>query len=167
MKSNKKRPIPWLTANPHPSNASNQSGVQPRLGRNPNNSEGESMAEQIGDDLNQADNTQYKDTLRIPASNKRTKKGPSTRKRSRKDPSAPKHPSSAFFAYSNPRRAALKKKNPTATTADLNKMLAKSWEALDPMERAVFVNAHARAMEKYKAEMAEWKSKKIRFDALG
>lgn len=50
-------------------------------------------------------------------------------------------PSSAFLAYSNSRRAELKRQNPKATNADLSRMLSKSWKALPPADRAgEFVN---------------------------
>ena len=49
-------------------------------------------------------------------------------KKTKKDPDAPKRPMSAFLAFSNQRRAALKRKNPDATNADLSKMLSVQWK---------------------------------------
>ena len=60
-----------------------------------------------------------------------------------KDPTAPKRPMSAFLAYSNSRRAALKRKNPKATNSDLSKMLSKAWKELDPTERATYMEEEA------------------------
>ena len=96
----------------------------------------------------EAEKAQYKGPWKIPAHNKR----------STKDPSAPKRPMSAFLAYSNSRRAALKRKNPKATNADLSKMLSKSWKELDPTERAVYMNEEAELRAKYKTDMAAWRS---------
>ena len=98
----------------------------------------------------EAEKANYKGPWKIPAHNKR----------STKDPSAPKRPMSAFLAYSNSRRAALKRKNPKATNADLSKMLSKSWKELDPTERAVYMNEEAELRAKYKTDMAAWRSKK-------
>lgn len=55
---------------------------------------------------------------------------------------------SAFLAYSNSRRAALKRKYPKSTNADLSKMLSKTWKELPADER-----------EKYMAEEAELRAK--------
>ena len=73
----------------------------------------------------EAEKAMYKGPWKIPSS-----------KRKAKDPLAPKRPMSAFLAYSNSRRAGLKRENPKATNADLSKMLSASWKELDPEERA-------------------------------
>jgi len=57
-------------------------------------------------------------------------------KRKTKDPLAPKRPMSAFLAYSNSRRAGLKRDHPKSTNADLSRMLSKTWKELDPTQRA-------------------------------
>ena len=72
----------------------------------------------------EAEKAQYKGPWKVPSS-----------KRKVKDPSAPKRPMSAFLAYSNSRRAGLKKQNPKATNADLSRMLSQSWKELDAEER--------------------------------
>ena len=91
----------------------------------------------------------YKGPWKIPAHNKR----------STKDPTAPKRPMSAFLAYSNSRRAALKRQNPKATNSDLSKMLSKSWKELDGEERAKYMEEEADLRTKYKADMAVWRKK--------
>lgn len=95
----------------------------------------------------EAEKANYKGPWKIPAHNKR----------STKDPSAPKRPMSAFLAYSNSRRAKLKRANPKATNADLSKMLSKSWKELPPQERAVYMNEEAELRAKYKTDMAAWR----------
>jgi len=42
---------------------------------------------------------------------------------------------SAFLAYSNSRRAGLKRDHPKSTNADLSRMLSKSWKELPEEER--------------------------------
>lgn len=65
----------------------------------------------------------YKGPWKVPA-NKRTPK----------DPTAPKRPMSAFLAFSNKRRAALKRQHPDATNADLSRsMYFDDCEAFDGM----------------------------------
>jgi len=91
----------------------------------------------------------YKGPWKIPAHNKR----------STKDPSAPKRPMSAFLAYSNSRRAGLKRKNPKATNSDLSKMLSKSWKELIPEDRAKYMEEEAELRAKYKTDMAVWRKK--------
>ena len=91
----------------------------------------------------------YKGPWKIPAHNKR----------STKDPSAPKRPMSAFLAYSNSRRAGLKRLNPKATNSDLSKMLSKSWKELDGEERAKYMEEEAGKRNQYKIDMAVWRKK--------
>lgn len=73
----------------------------------------------------EAEKALYKGPWKIPSNKRKTK-----------DPSAPKRPMSAFLAYSNSRRAGLKRDNPKSTNADLSRMLSKTWKELDPTERA-------------------------------
>ena len=84
---------------------------------------------------------------------------PAHNKRSTKDPSAPKRPMSAFLAYSNSRRAGLKRLNPKATNADLSKMLSKSWKELAADDRAKYMEEEAELRAKYKTDMAVWRKK--------
>ena len=81
------------------------------------------------------------------------------KKRKTKDPSAPKRPLSAFLAYSNTRRKALKQQYPDATNADLSKMLAKMWKEAPTDFRQEFIDEAAKKSEAYKVEMAEWRMK--------
>jgi HMG (high mobility group) box len=80
-------------------------------------------------------------------------------RRTPKDPSAPKRPSSAFLAFSNKRRAELKKSNPNATNADLSKMLSKTWKVCDEETRREYTEAEATLRAKYKVDIAEWRRK--------
>lgn len=90
----------------------------------------------------------YKGPWKVPA-NKRTPK----------DPSAPKRPMSAFLAFSNKRRAALKRQNPNATNADLSKMLSKQWKEADDDIRRKYIDEEAKLRAHYKEEMAKWRKK--------
>lgn len=78
-------------------------------------------------------------------------------KRTPKDPSAPKRPSSAFLAFSNKRRAELKKANPSASNADLSKMLSKTWKTCDEETRREYTEEEARLRAKYKEDIALWR----------
>lgn len=76
------------------------------------------------------------------------------------DPDAPKRPMSAFLAFSNQRRAELKRNNPQATNADLSKMLSKQWKELDPETKNKYVEEEAGLRKKYKGDIATWRRKK-------
>ena len=90
----------------------------------------------------------YKGPWKIPA-NKRTPK----------DPLAPKRPMSAFLAYSNKRRASLKRANPNASNADLSKMLSKTWKEEDDEVRRQYMDEEAELRANYKVEMAKWRKR--------
>jgi HMG (high mobility group) box len=90
----------------------------------------------------------YKGPWKVPA-NKRTPK----------DPTAPKRPMSAFLAFSNKRRAALKRENPDATNADLSKMLSKTWKEAPDDLRKKYMDEEADLRAKYKICMAAWRKK--------
>ncbi|KAL7561874.1 hypothetical protein ACA910_014249 [Epithemia clementina (nom. ined.)] len=90
----------------------------------------------------------YKGPWKVPA-NKRTPK----------DPSAPKRPMSAFLAFSNKRRAALKRQHPDATNADLSKMLSKTWKEAPEELRRKYMDEEAELRQTYKVSMAKWRKK--------
>jgi HMG (high mobility group) box len=90
----------------------------------------------------------YKGPWKIPA-NKRTPK----------DPTAPKRPMSAFLAFSNKRRAGLKRENPDATNADLSKMLSKTWKEAPDELRKKYMEEEAALRATYKVEMAKWRKR--------
>ena len=81
-------------------------------------------------------------------------------KRSKRDPDAPKRPMSAFLAFSNKRRAALKRENPKATNADLSKMLSVKWKEATPEFKASFIEEEAKLRAKYKIDIVAWRKKK-------
>jgi len=90
----------------------------------------------------------YKGPWKVPAN-----------KRAPKDPTAPKRPMSAFLAFSNKRRAALKRQHPDATNADLSKMLSKTWREAPEELRRKYMDEEAELRAQYKIEMAKWRKK--------
>jgi hypothetical protein len=80
-------------------------------------------------------------------------------KRTPKDPSAPKRPMSAFLAFSNKRRAALKRQHPDATNSDLSKMLSKTWKEAPQELKSKYMEEEAGLRAKYKVAMAAWRKK--------
>ncbi|EEC43404.1 predicted protein, partial [Phaeodactylum tricornutum CCAP 1055/1] len=80
-------------------------------------------------------------------------------KRTPKDPTAPKRPMSAFLAFSNKRRAALKRQHPDATNADLSKMLSKTWKEAPEELRRKYMDEEAGLRAKYKELMGTWRTK--------
>lgn len=77
-----------------------------------------------------------------------------------KDPNAPRRPMSAFLAFSNKRRASLKREHPTATNADLSKMLSKSWKEIPSEMKQEYVQEEAKLRAKYKTDAVLWRKKK-------
>lgn len=75
------------------------------------------------------------------------------------DPSAPKRPLPAFLAYSNSRRAALKRDNPDSTNAELSKMLSKSWKEAALPFREKFIEEAEKLRKNYKDETWEWQKR--------
>ena len=80
-------------------------------------------------------------------------------KRTPKDPSAPKRPMSAFLAFSNKRRAALKREHPDATNADLSKMLSVTWKEIPDDVRKKYMDEEALLRATYKVDVAKWRKK--------
>ena len=70
----------------------------------------------------------------------------------------PKRPQSAFFAWSNKKRANLKKKLPNATNSEISKLLAKKWKELAPEAKVKYQENESQLRKKYKEEMATWKA---------
>ncbi len=77
-----------------------------------------------------------------------------------KDPNAPRRPMSAFLAFSNKRRASLKREHPTATNADLSKMLSKAWKEISPEMKQEYIQEEAELRAKYKTDAVVWRKKK-------
>jgi HMG (high mobility group) box len=96
----------------------------------------------------EVEKSMYKGPWKVPA-NKRTPK----------DPSAPKRPMSAFLAFSNKRRAGLKREHPEATNADLSKMLSKTWREAPDELRKKYMDEEAGLRATYKIEVAKWRKK--------
>lgn len=77
-----------------------------------------------------------------------------------RDPNAPRRPMSAFLAFSNKRRASLKREHPSATNADLSKMLSKSWKELSPEIKKEYIDQEALLRTQYKTDAIAWRKKK-------
>lgn len=69
----------------------------------------------------------------------------------------PKRPMTAYLAFSNERRAALKKQIPTASNAELSKMLSASWKAAPEEIRNKYKDQEKAQREQYNLDMIPWK----------
>jgi len=76
-----------------------------------------------------------------------------------KDPSAPKRPMSAFLSYSNSKRAALKRKHPHMTNADVSRTLAAMWRQAKPDLKQKYIDTEFKLRQDYKVAIAEWRAK--------
>ena len=72
----------------------------------------------------------------------------------------PKRPMSAYLAYSNKRRAALKRLYPSATNAELSKMLSKAWKEASPDVKGEYLEEEARLRAQYNIAMIPWRHNK-------
>ena len=78
-------------------------------------------------------------------------------KRSQKDPNAPKRPMSTFLAYSNAKRAEVKKKNPTMNNVELSRALAQMWKEAPDEEKKDHIDKEYQLRQTYLSEIAIWR----------
>eukprot|EP00521_Asterionellopsis_glacialis_P010083 CAMPEP_0195291192 /NCGR_PEP_ID=MMETSP0707-20130614/7331_1 /TAXON_ID=33640 /ORGANISM="Asterionellopsis glacialis, Strain CCMP134" /LENGTH=394 /DNA_ID=CAMNT_0040351459 /DNA_START=180 /DNA_END=1364 /DNA_ORIENTATION=+ len=78
-------------------------------------------------------------------------------KRTPKDPDAPKRPMSAFLAYSNSKRAGLKRKDPSLSNADVSRILSKAWRAAPEEERKRYIDQEFKLRQEYKVAIEAWR----------
>mmetsp|Transcript_23779 Transcript_23779/g.33371 ORF Transcript_23779/g.33371 Transcript_23779/m.33371 type:complete len:443 (+) Transcript_23779:433-1761(+) len=71
-------------------------------------------------------------------------------------PDAPKRPMSAFLAYSNSKRAALKRNDPTLKNGDLSKILSKAWKDEPETVRQKYIEDARKRRGEFKVDMAAW-----------
>ena len=78
--------------------------------------------------------------------------------KSSKDPNAPKRPMSAFLAYSNSKRSAVKRENPGLTNAEVSRVLASLWRNADEQEKKRFIDEEFALRQQYKTSIADWRA---------
>jgi hypothetical protein len=93
----------------------------------------------------QAEKAEYKGPWQVP------------NQRRQKDPLAPKRPMSAFLAFSNSRRASIKKSNETAANADISKALSNMWKEAPEELRQKYFSEEAELRQEYKIRIEEWR----------
>lgn len=94
----------------------------------------------------EVEKTMYQGPWKIPAT-----------KRTPKDPDAPKRPMSAFLAYSNGKRAALKRKDPSLSNADVSRILSRSWKDAPTDQRQTYIDDEFQLRQKYKIAITKWR----------
>jgi hypothetical protein len=83
--------------------------------------------------------------------------GSSSRKQ--KDPNAPKRPMSAYLAFANSRRGAVKGKNSECTNGEISKILSRMWKEADEDIKQKHREDEAVLWKTYKENIAEWRKK--------
>jgi len=78
-------------------------------------------------------------------------------KRTPKDPGAPKRPMSAFLAFSNCKRAGLKRKDPSLSNADVSRILSKAWRAAPEDDRKRYIDQEFKLRQEYKVAIEAWR----------
>jgi len=79
-------------------------------------------------------------------------------KKTPKDPNAPKRPMSAFLSFSNSKRAAVKRQNPSVSNAEVSRILSRMWRDAPEPDRQKHITQEFKLRQKYKAAMAEWRA---------
>jgi high mobility group protein B1 len=74
-----------------------------------------------------------------------------------KDPDAPRRPMSAFLMFSNGKRAAVKKQNPSLSNADISRLLADRWRSAPAEERQTCIKQEFDERQEYKVKLAKWR----------
>jgi len=80
---------------------------------------------------------------------------------SKKDPDAPKRPMSAFLAYSNKKRATLKRQNQYLNNGEMSKILSKAWKEESKEERQKYIDEARELRLKHKIAVKE-RNKEVR-----
>ena len=73
-----------------------------------------------------------------------------------KDPNKPKRATTAFFAYANEIRNAVREEHPTAKMGDVSKIIGERWRAMDSEEKAPYLAIAAEDKERYDREMENY-----------
>ena len=74
-----------------------------------------------------------------------------------KDPTSPKKPVPAYFAFSNARRQKVKSENPSASNAEISKILSQMWKSAPEDVREVYLEEEKRQRKAYTLGMQEWR----------
>ncbi|KRX38035.1 High mobility group protein 1.2 [Trichinella britovi] len=80
------------------------------------------------------------------------------RKRSKKDPNAPKRALSAFFFFSNSKRAEIQQAHPDWKVGQVAQELGRMWKAIDEDEKRKFEDMAAKDRTRYEEDMKNYKS---------
>jgi len=83
--------------------------------------------------------------------------GKEKKKKKIKDPNQPKKPLSAFFLFSNEKRAAVKADHPDASIGDVGKKLGEMWRVLGDVDKRTYEEAAKRAKDRFAREMEAFK----------
>jgi hypothetical protein len=78
-------------------------------------------------------------------------------KRKPKDPTSPKKPVPAYFAFSNARRQQVKNDNPSATNAEVSKLLSNMWKEAPEELRNQYLEEEAARRKVYAVTIGEWR----------
>lgn len=83
------------------------------------------------------------------------------RKKAAKDPNEPKRPLSAFFLFSNDKRAEVKAANPESSIGEVGKKLGELWRDLGDDRKRVFEDAAKREKDRYARAMEAFKEGRL------
>ncbi|KAG3272019.1 HMGB3 [Ictidomys tridecemlineatus] len=81
-------------------------------------------------------------------------------KRGKKDPDAPKRPPSGFLMFCSEFRPKIKSTHPGISIGEVAKNLGEMWKNLSDREKQPYITKAAKLKEKYKKDVADYKSKR-------
>ncbi|XP_048652437.1 high mobility group protein B3-like [Marmota marmota marmota] len=81
-------------------------------------------------------------------------------KRGKKDPDAPKRPPSGFLMFCSEFRPKIKSTHPGISIGEVAKNLGEMWKILSDGEKQPYITKAAKLKEKYKKDVADYKSKR-------
>jgi len=91
--------------------------------------------------------------------------GGGKKKKVKKDPDAPKRPMTAYFMYMNEQRPLIKQENPDIKFGEIAQVISKKFKALTEDQQEKYNKLASKDKERYKKEMAAYKSKKAAEEA--
>ncbi len=83
------------------------------------------------------------------------------KKAAKKDPNAPKRARTAYMYFNSEMRSKMKEQNPKASFGELGRLMGKKYKELTQNELAKYESKASKDKERYKKEMAAYKTKQI------
>jgi hypothetical protein len=97
------------------------------------------------------------------------KKPKASKRRKKRDPNEPQKPVSAYALFFRDTQASIKMRNPAANFGEVSKIVAATWDSLDPESKGVYKKRTEMAKKEYLRALAAYRANmvsKVRGDGL-